>query len=137
MNLQMLVTNLDLDNMKKLQNNFTTPEQSKRLLEMGVPADSADCFHPTDLQQNPIEDATPTIITYQLDTHEIVWDKVYGLPCWSVGRLIEIYKIVGEEAGQCISCSKNQTQVESLVQLYEENIGLLDFFKLYEDETTE
>lgn len=29
--------------MSKLQNNFTTPEQSKRLLELGVPADSADC----------------------------------------------------------------------------------------------
>ena len=28
----------------KLQNNFTTPEQSKRLLELGVPADSADCY---------------------------------------------------------------------------------------------
>ena len=30
--------------MVKLQNNFTTPEQSKRLLELGVPADSADCI---------------------------------------------------------------------------------------------
>jgi hypothetical protein len=30
--------------MKKLQNNFTTPEQSKRLLELGVPADSADLY---------------------------------------------------------------------------------------------
>lgn len=30
--------------MKKLQNNFTTPEQSKRLLELDVPADSADCY---------------------------------------------------------------------------------------------
>ena len=37
--------------MKKLQCNFTTPEQSKRLLELGVPADSADCFHPTNLQK--------------------------------------------------------------------------------------
>ena len=31
--------------MKQLQNNFTTPEQSKRLLELGVPADSADMFY--------------------------------------------------------------------------------------------
>ncbi len=29
--------------MKQLQNNFTSPEQSKRLLELGLPADSADC----------------------------------------------------------------------------------------------
>ena len=31
--------------MKTLQNNFTTPEQSKRLLELGVPADSADIYY--------------------------------------------------------------------------------------------
>ena len=30
---------------KKLQNNFTTLEQSKRLLELGVPADSADMYY--------------------------------------------------------------------------------------------
>ena len=30
--------------MKTLQNNFTTPEQSKKLLELGVPIDSADMF---------------------------------------------------------------------------------------------
>ena len=30
--------------MSKLQNDFTTREQSKRLLELGVPADSADCI---------------------------------------------------------------------------------------------
>lgn len=30
---------------KKLQNNYTTPKQSKRLLELGVPADSADCYY--------------------------------------------------------------------------------------------
>ena len=31
--------------MKTLQNNFTTPEQSKKLLELGVPIDSADMFY--------------------------------------------------------------------------------------------
>ena len=79
--------------MKKLQNNFTTHEQSKRLLELGVPMWTADCFCPTDLQHNLIEDATPTVIPYRLDTDEIEWDKVYALPCWSVGRLMEIFAI--------------------------------------------
>ena len=101
----------------KLQSNFTTPEQSKRLLEIGVPADSADMYY---TRTNPI----PKVYIEEATRH------AYHTPCWSVGRLIEIYKIVGEEAGQCISCSKNQIQVESLVQLYEENIGLLDFSKL-------
>lgn len=31
--------------MKILQNNFTTIEHSKRLLALGVPANSADCIY--------------------------------------------------------------------------------------------
>lgn len=31
--------------MSKLQNNFTTSEQSKRLLELGIPTNSADCYY--------------------------------------------------------------------------------------------
>lgn len=119
--------------MKKLQNNFTTPEQSKRLLELGVPANSADCY----MLNNQMTHG------WDMNDYELYVDDYsrydpfyYGddsiLPCWSVGRLMEIYKIVGEEAGQCISCSTNQSQVESLVQLYEENIELLDFSKLDE-----
>ena len=30
---------------KNLQSKFTAPEQSKRLLELGVPAGSADCYY--------------------------------------------------------------------------------------------
>lgn len=69
--------------MKKLQNNFTTPEQSKRLLELGVPADSADCYY-------------SAIDHY---THPVIWhvnvSKFWGTkcPCWSVGRLIEIFEL--------------------------------------------
>lgn len=70
--------------MKTLQNNYTTPEQSKRLLELGVPADSADC-------------------RYELANHDGGICQVFcvlggvihsnDIPCWSVGRLIEICKI--------------------------------------------
>ena len=114
--------------MKKLQSNYTTPEQSKRLLELGVPEWTADlryriCKVNDSILGNPYLTKGKKYTGSHFNS---------SLPCWSVGRLIEIYKIVGEEAGQCISCSKNQTQVESLVQLYEENIGLLDFSKLEE-----
>lgn len=78
--------------MKKLQCNFTTPEQSKRLLELGVPADSADLFY------SKFECETfgniPTLC-YDKKYSDIVpdgYEKDY-LPCWSVGRLIEIYHI--------------------------------------------
>ena len=76
--------------MKNLQNNFTTPEQSKRLLELGVPADSADCY----LLRTRTKGDTFIV--------EVLHDELYSkkdkftnvleyLPCWSVGRLIEIY----------------------------------------------
>ena len=118
---------------KKLQCNFTTPEQSKRLLELGVPADSADCFYPTDLQHNPIEDATPNIITYQLGAHEIVWDKVYAVPCWSVGRLIEIYCFAAgiEYIKICLS---EISQIELMIRMIEiaVKVKTFDFSKLEE-----
>lgn len=68
--------------MKQLQNNFTTHEQSKRLLELGVPAISADCYYrsiyPTTLEVKPSEFFKPTF------------------PCWSVGRLVEIANICAD-----------------------------------------
>ena len=78
--------------MKKLQNNFTTPDQSKRLLELGLPEDSADCYYHHYFTNDP----TPLLRVLQLQ-----WDETIGAirgksgqkiePCWSVGRLIEIY----------------------------------------------
>lgn len=76
--------------MKNLQNNFTTPAQSKRLLELGVPEDSADCY----LLRTHTKGDTFIV--------EVLHDELYSkidkftnmleyLPCWSVGRLIEIY----------------------------------------------
>jgi len=73
--------------MKQLQNNFTTLEQSKRLLELGVPADSADIGRVNDIMHGSVEILT---IPYTQ------WCKGYeniSTPCWSVGRLIEIYHI--------------------------------------------
>ena len=66
--------------MSKLQNDFTTPEQSKRLLELGIPKNSANLYYnkfgalkaiPEYRNFNEFCDSTDT-------------------PCWSVGRLIEI-----------------------------------------------
>jgi hypothetical protein len=79
--------------MKRLQNNFTTVEQSKRLLELGVPVDSSDCYylHEHDdrvyLFQNQKEsDNCISKIRLRLGLG-------HAMPCWSVGRLIEIYHI--------------------------------------------
>lgn len=85
--------------MKKFQNDFTTPEQSKRLLELGVPADSANCWICIDKS-----DSTYKIKVFHSHNYSYI-ENYYNemnrkeemyidiLPCWSVGRLIEIYHI--------------------------------------------
>lgn len=74
--------------MKKLQNNFTTPEQSKRLLALGVPVDSADGYY-TDFS-----DGTHAVYPNYICYRDIEWWNMGGVtPSWSVGRLIEIMTI--------------------------------------------
>lgn len=79
--------------MKKLQNNYTTPEQSKRLLELGLPADSADCYY---LREH--EDKV-YLFQNQKESDNCI-SKIrlriglgHAMPCWSAGRLLEIYEI--------------------------------------------
>ena len=77
--------------MKQLQCNFTTPEQSKRLLELGVPIDSADCY----LTRFGIDEDWEVKVLNNVKYSEIaISNQEYCLPCWSVGRLIEIYSII-------------------------------------------
>lgn len=73
--------------MKTFQNNFTTPEQSKRLLELGVPANSADCY----LTRFGIdEDWEVKVLNYDKYSDVVIGNQDYCIPCWSVGRLVEI-----------------------------------------------
>ena len=51
-------------------NHLTTPEQSQRLLDMGLPSWTAD---------------------FEYNNHKIEGSDEL-LPCWSVGKLIEIIK---------------------------------------------
>ena len=85
--------------MKTLQRNFTTQEQSKRLLELGVPADSSDLYCVVknnytalldeyvvySLQEQRMIQVSKTTYRKELKKGEDI------LPCWSVGRLIEIH----------------------------------------------
>jgi len=107
---------------KTFNNNFTTPAQSQRLLELGVPADTADCG----------------IVKYLgveiLAVPYSQWCKEYeniSMPCWSVGRLIEIY----------LRCCRNQLVIKraefgvaDLVSMLEicHLKGWFDFSKLEE-----
>ena len=80
--------------MKKLQNNFTTPDQSKRLLELGVPADSADCYL---LRAKHTATFYPHVLINETYTQKDKFLNVLDyLPCWSVGRLSEIFTTCAE-----------------------------------------
>ena len=109
--------------MKQLQNNFTTPEQSKRLLEIGVPADSADC-HYTAMQ---------SMIWVNNDNDPDFTNKLI-IPCWSVGRLMEIYDICRRYDGDWDEVYGKETYIETYISAIEEAVldEMLDFSKLEE-----
>ena len=104
--------------MKKLQNNFTTPEQSKWLLELGVPADSADMYY------------KHTMLTPYVFANGVLF-SIYSVaeditPCWSVGRLIEIAFIC---SGVCaIDFWRNDSPMDDIIYEFENN--KMDFSKL-------
>ena len=121
--------------MKKLQNNFTTPEQSKRLLELGVPADSADCYinlwnnYPYGILAEDESYSNYKFAGYMNDS------KV--LPCWSVGRLIEIHRICStlpDEEYMFPFWKDIEDNVEWAIRVLESGIriGNMDFSKLEE-----
>ena len=120
--------------MKNLQNNFTTPAQSKRLLELGVPSDSADCY----LLRTRTQGDTFIV--------EVLHDELYSikdkftnileyLPCWSVGRLIEINRICStlpDEEWMFPFWKDQEDNIEWAIRVMESGVrvGNIDFSKL-------
>lgn len=137
--------------MNELTNGlYTTPEQSKRLLELGVPADSADCY----IQISEC-------IKYNFDEkHEEIYKKyeygiiggsgIFGselpallrlsdgspeyLPCWSVGRLINIYVYLSSHEYVSLIFKKTFTPMDKILDKFEKDAknSILDFSKLDE-----
>ena len=119
--------------MKKLQCNFTTTKQCKRLLELGVPAWTADCYS----TRFGIDEDWEVKILNNVKYPEIsINNQEYCLPCWSVGRLIEIMKICNhpDDVDQvfCELAYSKKNLVELIVRLMEENKEITDFLKLEE-----
>lgn len=118
----------EMNDKGKLQNNFTTVEQSKRLLDLGLPADSADCYYTWKL------DHTTKINVLDNETYSELLDHVsqFTIPCWSVGRLMEIFVIArGYEDG--LMSINGRNSIEYLIRLFAMNRDekfKLDFSKL-------
>ena len=117
--------------MKQLQNNFTTPEQSKRLLELGVPEDSADMMYYPEFTENlysignggfRMSDTPRVLRAYDKFSNSTCYDsdkfRELCAPCWSVGRLIEI----------CLKCSTlEQRQVRFFCNGDDDEYSLIDY----------
>lgn len=117
--------------MKTLQNNFTTPEQSKRLLELGLSADSADLYYCACLNKNKV----PAEILSIADKPQ-VGTNTNEYPCWSVGRLIEILKICVTKEDEFVEILENltywtlQSLTDCLMSVFNEYKNVIDFSKL-------
>jgi hypothetical protein len=121
--------------MKKLQNNFTTPEQSKRLLELGVPAGSADCYYTQEeIEGNMFWFDLHIKREYQPHTSlhaSIIWGEI--LPCWSAGRLIEISKLCYVSLCEHdYFIRQKDCNTDFLIKMFELGIDIMDFSKLEE-----
>ena len=94
--------------MKKLQNNFTTPAQSKRLLELGVPVWTADG------QYNEFNGEILVLPVWS--QFSPIYENNTRKPCWSVGRLIEIISICIGGHG-FFEYFSNENMIEHIIEL--------------------
>ncbi len=121
--------------------NCTTPEQSKQLLELGVPVRTADCFCRPDggdvgiyqpLFPNNPESTIDKFIEYANNRS----GRTYYIPCWSIGQLIKIMGICYDfELPSCGSVQVYRTDIEKgsvievLISDMAQNIHKMDFNK--------
>ena len=107
---------------KDLQSNFTNIKQSKKLLELGLSSLTADCC----ITLKP--DSTPKVnVLYNLYN-----ERYLTIPCWSVGRLIEIYSLATGVEYTKIGISSEISLTELMIKLIEVAVKVktFDFSKL-------
>lgn len=74
---------------KKLQNDHTSPEQSKRLLELGVPAWTANIMFDKNRRRYELIETEDESLA---ETQRTLFYNGGAIPHWSAGRLMEICK---------------------------------------------
>ena len=125
-----------------MKNNFTSFEQSKRLIELGVPVDSADCvgyivdksdifneyFRRGETRITAINPRHTYTQVTTLKCGEVWIDEPF--PCWSVGRLIDIINN-STKLGYLVLYSSD-ILIERLIKVIENHskFNEIDFSKL-------
>lgn len=116
--------------LKEFQYNYTTPEQAKRLVKLGLPKNSADCYYNLGFER------LTWIRRMSNEMREDFFDdrlnrvKVH-FPIWSASRLIEIFCLMTGLESCRIAYKHNM--IDSLIFAIKDNIGM-GFNNLYEDE---
>ena len=118
---------------KKFQPIYTSIEQSKMLLELGLPKNSADCYYRNYAKQGePRADVRFVLNGYDIiTTIESCYSTLTEItPCWSVSRLIDIYKTC--RTYKCDSFAFNTQygldhMLEYILALFDENKDRLNF----------
>ena len=82
-----------MSTIKKLQPTFTTHEQSRQLMALGLPADSADLFYMTVYGGATTLKSKPEVIDTWARFSTYDMGRAGYLPCWSFGQLMEIYRL--------------------------------------------
>lgn len=121
--------------------NCTTPEQSKQLLELGVPVRTADCFSRTDggdigIYQPLLPNNPESTIDKFIEYANSRYGRTYYIPCWSIGQLIKIMGICYDfvlAGGVSIQVYRTDIEkgsvLEALISDIAKNIHKMDFDK--------
>jgi hypothetical protein len=135
----------------KFENNFTTIEQSKKLLELGVPEWTADMFYKTWTSEivydvnSEKKEVFPEIIPFNTTYRKYlaygenfdVFKHEYFYPCWTVGRLIEIMNICSiHNIVSIYRTDRDVTQIDIIIETIINRINgnSIDFLKLEEEQ---
>lgn len=102
--------------MKKLQKNYTTPKQSKKLIALGVPTNSADCYY---MRESPkrlyILNDGETISKLRLRLN-----MAHTMPCWSLGQLLAIMAICGD------NIKLRKLDITRVSQFYNDSVNVIE-----------
>ena len=105
---------------------FTNKTQAKELLKLGVPANSADCYY--GFEGNEIY-----VRGNKQQLSEKIWEPIHiperkqayvCTPCWTVGKLIEIYQQGSGNYTVTVSCPPDSVKemINKIRVLCKENL---------------
>ena len=126
--------------MIELKPLFTTQEQSKTLIELGVPRDTADFkYEPqrtfnTYFLADPADGLDDSKVFYPNEpTFNGTGVREWDIPCWSIGRLFQILSICYDHPRCTYVLDMSMfPDMESMIGDIEYNVknGMVDFSKL-------